>query len=347
MPLSSMVQIVDMRQELKEGNRSIFSRSLQCALQHTLDQGQQAILFINRRGAASYVFCRDCGLVIKCPRCELPLTVHELAKQGETQLICHYCAYRRNMPRKCPECGSDHIRQYGGGTQRVEKELLNLFPQARSLRWDLDTTRRKDAHEAIMHQFACHEADVLIGTQMLAKGLDLPLVTLVGVVLADVGLNYPDYRAAERTFQTLMQVAGRAGRSALGGNVIIQTFQPQHEVIQATAKQSYETFYEKEILNRRALGYPPFKQLLRLEFRALRAQQAEDEARKTAQQLLRWIEQEERRETELIGPVPCYFSKLNGYYRWQVIVRSPQPVSLLKGRLPKNCLITLNPPSLL
>jgi primosomal protein N' (replication factor Y) len=248
-----LIQIIDMRQELKEGNRSIFSRALQHALQQILEKQQQAILFINRRGAASYVFCRDCGFVLKCPRCDLPLTYHE-NKEGDAQLMCHFCSYRRGMPKKCPSCGSDRIRHYGTGTQRVEKELSTLFPMARFLRWDLDTTRRKDAHEAIMQQFALHQADVLIGTQMLAKGLDLPLVTLVGIVLADVGLNFPDYRAAERTFQTLMQVAGRAGRSALGGKVILQTFQPQHEVIQAVANQSYTAFYEKEIHYRRILG---------------------------------------------------------------------------------------------
>ena len=346
LPHQPHVQIIDMRQELKEGNRSIFSRALQHALRQILEKQQQAILFINRRGVASYVFCRDCGFVLKCPRCDLPLTYHQ-DQQGEDQLVCHYCSYRRGMPKKCPSCGSDRIRHYGSGTQRVERELSTLFPMARSLRWDLDTTLRKDAHEAIMQQFALHQADVLIGTQMLAKGLDLPLVTLVGIILADVGLNFPDYRAAERTFQTLTQVAGRAGRSALGGKVILQTFQPQHEVIQAVANQSYTAFYEKEINYRRKLGYPPFQQIVRLEFRALRAQQAEQEAVKAAELLQRWIDQEEWRATELIGPAPCYFSRLNGYFRWQVIVRGPRAALLLKGRPPNNCLFSINPPSLL
>ena len=339
------VHLIDMRQELKEGNRSIFSRSLQHAFKETLSKHQQAIFFINRRGAASYVFCRDCGFVVKCSRCDTPLTYHDVA--AEPMLRCHFCAYQRKMPKKCPQCASERIRQYGTGTQTVENELKALFPQVRILRWDSDSTRRKGAHDDIMQQFILHKADVLVGTQMLAKGLDLPLVTLVGIVLADVGLNFPDYRAGERTFQTLMQVAGRAGRSALGGKVILQTFQPEHDVIQAVANQSYPAFYNQEINFRHKIGYPPFSQMLRLEFRSLSPTQVEEATLRVAEQIQTWIDEEERRETEIIGPVPCFFTRMNGYYRWHVIVRTPQAAALLNGRVPKDCLITIDPPSLL
>ncbi|MCJ7715988.1 MAG: primosomal protein N', partial [Anaerolineales bacterium] len=223
------VKIVDMRIELKEGNRSIFSRSLQDSLFSTLDRNQQAILFLNRRGSASYVFCRDCGNALRCPRCDTSLTVHK----SENVLLCHHCGYQRKIPQTCPACRSSRIRHLGTGTEQVESTLQELIPGIRTMRWDRDTTRTKGAHWQIMEDFSAHRADVLIGTQMLAKGLDLPLVTLVGIVLADTGLHLPDYRAAERTFQVLTQVSGRAGRSPLGGEVIMQTFDPDHYVIQA------------------------------------------------------------------------------------------------------------------
>jgi primosomal protein N' (replication factor Y) len=336
-------QIVDMRQELKEGNRSIFSRRLQAALRDTLAQGQQVILFLNRRGTATYVFCRDCGLALKCPHCDIPLTYH-----GPQQaLICHRCGYRRKMPQTCPACGSPRIRQYGTGTARVEAEVQALFPQAAVLRWDYETTRQKGSHEQILSQFAAHRADVLVGTQMLAKGLDLPLVTLVGAVLADVGLNLPDYRAAERTFQVLTQVAGRAGRSPLGGQVVLQTFQPEHYAIQAAARHDYRAFYQQELKLRRQLGYPPFAHLARLEYRHQDPVQAERAARSMAAQVQAWIHQEARRATELIGPVPCYFARLAGVYRWQIVLRGPDPASLLRDRPLENWRVEIDPASLL
>ncbi len=208
------VQIVDLREELKAGNRSVFGRDLGAALEQVLHKGEQAILFLNRRGTATYVFCRNCGHVVRCPRCETPLTYHVSAEHG---LLCHRCGYRRQMPRSCPECESSDIRAYGLGTEKVEAETQKAFPGARTLRWDWETTRQKDAHEIILHHFAAGRADVLIGTQMLAKGLDLPNVTLVGIIMADAGLFLPDPFAAERVFQLLTQVAGRAGRSRRGG----------------------------------------------------------------------------------------------------------------------------------
>jgi primosomal protein N' (replication factor Y) len=322
------VSIVDMRAELKSGNRGIFSRELAAALGAVLDNKQQAILFLNRRGTATYVFCRDCGTALRCPRCETPLTYHSPAEA----LACHHCGYTRKMPATCPACGSDQIRQYGLGSEKVEAELQALFPAARTARWDWETTRQKDAHAIILSHFAAGRADVLVGTQMLAKGLDLPRVTLVGIVLADVGLNLPDPFAAERTFDVLTQVAGRAGRSSLGGRVVLQTFQPESYVIQAAAGHDYAAFYARELDGRKRLGYPPFSRLVRLEFRDSAASKAEVEARRMAEKIQKLLELDERRQTTLIGPAPCFFARLNGVYRWQLILRGPDPASLLRGK---------------
>lgn len=371
------VQVVDMRQELRAGNRSIFSRALQNALARVLGTDQQAILFLNRRGTATYVFCRDCGKSLRCPRCDTPLTLHnppqltifkDLDRGGrlgnkdlpadpalqieadETTgggLVCHHCGYQRRMPKICPNCGKPHIRHYGTGTERVEAEIRALFPTARTLRWDYETTRQKGAHDLILSHFQAHNADILIGTQMLAKGLDLPLVTLVGVILAEVGLNLPDYQAAERVFQVLTQVAGRAGRSPLGGEVILQTYDPDHYVIQAAAHHDYAAFYERELENRRKLGYPPFSQMVRLEFRHPQRAQVERDAITFAGRIRRWLEEEGKRTTEMIGPVPCFYARLQGQYRWQIVLRGPDPLSLLRGRQLGDCRVEVNPPSLL
>lgn len=352
------VQVIDMREELKAGRRGIFSRPLAEALAETLERGEQAILFLNRRGTATYVFCRDCGYVAKCPNCDIPLTFHvesfKLKVEGSNNLqpstfnlICHRCNYARNMIKKCPTCGGSQIREYGLGSERVEQEVQNLLPAARVLRWDWETTREKDAHELILAHFAHHNADVLVGTQMLAKGLDLPLVTLVGIVLADVGVNLPDPFAAERAFQVLTQVAGRAGRSSRGGRVVLQTFQPEHYAIQAAAGHDYNAFYARELAYRRELGYPPFAQLLRLEFRHTDNAEAEKVTKALAERLAADIKAENRRETDLIGPAPCFFAKVNGIYRWQIVVRGPQPLSLLRTRLPEGWRIEVDPHSLL
>lgn len=328
------VSIVDMRAELKSGNRGIFSRALSEALAETLSRGEQAILFLNRRGTATYVFCRDCGTTLKCPNCDTPLTYHadlrDARRPSPDTLLCHRCGYTRNMPKKCAVCGSAQIRQYGLGSEKVEGETQAMFPQARTLRWDWETTRQKDAHEIILTHFANHQADVLIGTQMLAKGLDLPLVTLVGIVLADVGLNLPDPFASERTFQLLTQVAGRAGRSARGGQAILQTFAPDHYVIQSAARHDVDGFQKLEAEYRRQLGYPPFGRAARLEFRHRDAARAESEAKRVLQILAGKIEAERRTQT-VASAVPCFFAKMDGWYRWQVLLRGPDPVSLLRG----------------
>ncbi|MCI0520631.1 MAG: primosomal protein N' [Chloroflexi bacterium] len=345
------VRVVDMRQELKEGNRSIFSRALQQGLSAVLERRQQAILFLNRRGTATYVFCRDCGHVLKCPECDLPLTSHAtLPGRGEPPdpgLLCHHCGYRRLTPATCPECKGRRIRQFGMGVEKVESEAQALFPQARTLRWDYDTTRAKGAHDLILSTFSAGHADLLIGTQMLAKGLDLPLVTLVGVVLADVGLGMPDFAAGERVFQVLTQVAGRAGRSPLGGEVVLQTFQPEHYVIQAAAGHNFRQFYQQEMEYRRRLKYPPFNRLARLEIRSRRAEQAEAAAQKLAAQLRQWIQQEGYRATQLIGPAPSFFARQAGLYCWQIVLRGPDPASLLRGRDLRDWRVQIDPPSLL
>jgi primosomal protein N' (replication factor Y) len=337
------VVVVDMREELKFGNRSIFSKVLQVELAQVLAEKRQAILFINRRGTATYVFCRDCGHTLKCPRCDLPLTYHG----AQQALTCHHCGYQRKMPKRCPVCKSTRIRQYGTGTERVEAEVQSLFPQARTLRWDFETTRKKGAHEAILSSFSAQRADILVGTQMLAKGLDLPLVTLVGVVLADVGLNLPDYRASERTFQVLTQVAGRAGRSPLGGKVILQTFQPEHYVLQAAARHNYRGFYHQELDYRRQLGYPPYQRLVRLEYRHVREAEAERMAKMMVGNIKSWIDSGGYRATEIVGPVPCFYARLGGQYRWQIVLRGPELLSLLRGRSLGEWRIEVNPPSLL
>lgn len=341
------VEVVDMRQELQSGNRSMFSRSLQAELQRVLEQGQQAILFLNRRGTATYVFCRDCGSALNCPRCDLPLTYHLDAPHNRDQLRCHRCGYVRKLPPACPTCSSRAIRHYGAGTERVEADLQAMFPQARLLRWDYETTRRKGAHELILSHFAAHRADILIGTQMIAKGLDLPLVTLVGAVLADVGLNLPDYRAGERTFQVLTQVAGRAGRSPLGGKVILQTFQPEHYVIQAAAGHDFEAFYQREIEYRRRLNYPPFSNLARLVIQHSNSAQAEQAALSMAANLNAWLAEEKRQATDLIGPAPCFYQRLGGMYRWQIVLRGPNPAAFLAGKTLGEWKVEVNPVNLL
>lgn len=336
------VSVVDMRQELRSGNRSIFSNNLREAIESVLSTNQQAILFLNRRGTATYVFCRDCGYVVRCPRDDKPLTYH----RSQDGLICHTCGYTRMVPAKCPECGGKHIRQLGTGTEKVEEMVKEHFPSARTLRWDAETSRKKGAHERILSQFSSHQADILIGTQMLAKGLDLPLVTLVGVVLAEIGLTLPDFRASERTFQVLTQVAGRAGRSPLGGQVILQTYMPDHYAIQTAAHHDFTGFYEHEITYRRELRYPPFWRLVRLEYRHHEQEAAEAAARGLAEQIREWIAQDDA-QTEMVGPAPCFFSRLHGRYRWQIILRGKDPRMLLRHRRLSDWIIEVDPSSIL
>ena len=244
------IEVVDMRQELQQGNRSIFSRSLQDALQQMLEREQQGILFIHRRGHSTFVSCRSCGYVLECPNCDVSLAYHHIEEGAPELLRCHYCNFARSHPRNCPECSSPYLKFFGSGTQRVAQELARQFPQLRFIRFDSDTTRTKGSHRTLLTRFANREADLLVGTQMLTKGLDLPQVILVGVVAADGLLNLADYRASERAFQTLTQVAGRAGRGDEPGRVIVQTYSPEHPVIQAVQRHEYESFIETELEQR-------------------------------------------------------------------------------------------------
>ncbi len=321
------VQLVDMRHELKVGNRSIFSRALQAAVTQTLSAQQQAILFLNRRGTATFVMCRDCGYIAKCPRCDTPLTYHA----PQEALRCHHCGYRGPNPQKCPECGSTRIKHFGTGTEQLDRLIQAEFPEARVVRWDKDTASEKGAHEKILNQFIHREADILVGTQMIAKGLDLPLVTLVGIISGDTGLGLPDYRAGERTFQLLTQVAGRAGRSLLGGRVILQTYQPDNYAIQAAANHDFMTFYRQEMSYRRMLDYPPYKRLARLLFTDRSEANAQEEADTVARLLRHHRTKGDFSATEIIGPTPCFFTKHNYLFRWQVLIRSTDPVEFLRG----------------
>lgn len=338
-----LVTIVDMREELKSGNRSIFSKLLKQSLTEVLNARQQAILFLNRRGYATYIFCRDCGYTATCPRCSLPLAFH--AASG--QLVCHTCGYTRQPLVSCPKCGSSHIREFGTGTQKVEELVKAEFPQATVLRWDADTTRLKGSEDILLSHFANHRADILIGTQMLAKGLDLPFVTLVGVVLADVGLNFPDYRAPERTFQLLMQVSGRAGRSLLGGRVVLQTFQPWHYAIQKAANHDLDGFYEQELAYRRQLNYPPFSELIRLEYRQLDWAKARQAADQLKQEVDDWLERNQVQDIESIGPAPAFFERVNNYYRWQLLLRGKNLKRVMADLKLEGWKIEVNPPHIL
>ncbi|MBN1230860.1 MAG: primosomal protein N' [Anaerolineales bacterium] len=337
------VHIVDMRKELKENHTSIFSRPLLVELEKTLTAKQQAILFLNRRGTASYVFCRACGFTLKCPNDDIPLTYHH----DQHLLVCHHCNHHEPLPNACPDCGDPRIRQFGLGTQQVEQEVRSLFPDARTLRLDWDSTRGKGDHDMIYSHFVNHHADILVGTQMLAKGLDLPLVTLVGVVLADVGLHLPDYNAGERVFQVLAQVAGRAGRSPLGGRVILQTFEPANYVIQTASRHDFNAFFQEEIRLRQKINYPPFSHLARLETRAPESLQAEKRANILADRIQQILLQYPGK-WQLIGPAPGFYEKVNNQYRWQIILKGqdPLPLLILLGSLP-DWHIEVNPQSLL
>ncbi|MEA3337257.1 MAG: primosomal protein N' [Chloroflexota bacterium] len=344
------VQVVDLRQELRAGNRSIFSRALQQALDQTLQAGQQAILYLNRRGSATFVMCRDCGHVLTCDNCDVPLTYHESKTQSTraTQLLCHHCGKRELSPERCPSCGSRRIRYLGAGTRRIAELVETLWPQARTLRWDRDVTGRKGSHDAILDKFSQHEADVMVGTQMIAKGLDLPLVTLVGVISADVGLYLPDFRAAERSFQLLTQVAGRAGRSLLGGQVILQSYRPEHYVIQAARRHDYLDFVRQELGYRRELHYPPFRRLAKLVYSHKKQERARSEAEALARGLSFAIQEQNLAGIDLIGPAPCFFGRERQRYRWQILVRASDPVVFLRTvSIPQGWRVDVDPVSVL
>jgi primosomal protein N' (replication factor Y) len=341
------VEVVDMREELKAGVRSIFSRALSNALEDTLRHGQQAILFLNRRGSAGTVQCRDCGHVLRCRRCETPLTYHA---EGD-RLICHQCGRKHRTVANCPRCRGGRIRFLGLGTQRVVQDVERAFG-VQALRWDRDAARGRDAHDEILGRFTRGEAQVLVGTQMVAQGLHLPNVTLVGVMLADLGLHLPDFRAGERAFQLLCQVAGRAGRGADPGRVVVQTYTTENYAIQAGARQDYEAFYDVEIQLRREHHNPPFTRIVRFLFQHTNPGYAEREAHRWGITLSENLQSQGLTEVEVVGPAPAFPARVRGRYRWQVLLRVPptpavdMPALLASLAVPPSWTVDVDPVTL-
>ena len=312
------VEVVDMRGEFERGNHSIFSARLARSLESCLDGGHQAVLFINRRGYSTFVSCRACGYVVKCAACDVSMTYHQV----ENALRCHYCGSEIPPPKTCPQCGSRYIKYFGAGTQKVAEEVMKRFPKARVVRVDVDTTREKDAHEKLLERFRRGDANVLVGTQMIAKGLDFPNVTLAGVVAADMSLNLPDYRSVERTFQLITQVAGRAGRAEYPGRVIVQTYEPDHYGIQLAAKQDYRAFYLRESAFRRKALYPPFTAIARIVFAAREAGQAQAAAEAAAAALDAFLDRGGMRpDVVQMRAVEAPIKLLRGLARWQVFLK--------------------------
>ncbi len=317
------VTVVDMRRELEQGNRSLFSRALTQALSDCLARGDQAMLFLNRRGYNTFVSCRSCGYVVRCEQCDLTMTLHRERPDDPGVLRCHMCGLTQPPPKRCPECQSAYIRYFGSGTQRVEEEVRRLFPDVPTVRMDNDTTRSRDAHAKLLDRFGRGDARVLIGTQMIAKGLDFPRVTLVGVVAADMTLNLPDYRAPERTFQLITQVAGRAGRAERPGEVIVQTYKPDSPCIQAAARQDYRAFFEQEFRRRRAGLYPPFTSLARL----LVESPSEAGAQAMAERLYDTVQTyllshpPQKRRTLMVRLDAAPVKRIRGQFRYQVLLK--------------------------
>lgn len=308
------MKVIDMRNELKGGNKSLFSRELFIAIQERLKRKEQIILFLNRRGFSTFVSCRSCGYVFKCDECDISMTYH---KNG--LLICHYCGKTKREPRECPKCHSKYVKFFGAGTQRVEEEVKKYFNNVRILRMDVDTTRDKHSYERIYNTFKNGEADILIGTQMVSKGLDFKNVTLVGILAADMSINIPDYRAAERTFQIITQVAGRAGRGDKQGKVLIQTYTPQHYSLQYAVNYDYEGFYEKEFTVRAMMKYPPFGKLLLINGTSKKEELLKNFMHKITMMIKPLVES--CLDIEILGPIPCMISKVKENYRWQIVIK--------------------------
>lgn len=319
------VFLVDMRAEFANGNRSMFSELLAEELAQTLDRGEQAIILLNRRGYSAFVLCRSCGYVAACPNCHVSLTYHR-----DNRLKCHYCGYSEQLKPSCPQCGSHFIRQFGTGTQQLEDHIRKNYANARIVRLDADTTKRKGSHQRLLSQFRQGQANVLIGTQMIAKGLDFPNVTLVGVVSADLALNFPDFRAAERTYQLLAQVSGRAGRGPKPGKVVIQCYEPGHYAVRCVTKHDYAAFYRQEIAYRRQLEYPPLGYLVRV------LVQGPEKAVQEEAEAIHLLLQSKLADAKIYGPAPAPLSKLKGRYRWHLIIKSKHKVSHLLTELPKS-----------
>ncbi|PRS36840.1 primosomal protein N' [Bacillus sp. RJGP41] len=307
------VDIVDMREELRTGNRSMFSELLFTKLKDRLEKGEQTVLMLNKRGHSSFVMCRSCGLVINCPNCDISLTYHRF----NDIMKCHYCGFEEGMPSVCPECESEHIRFFGTGTQKVEEELAKILPEARVIRMDVDTTSKKGSHERLLNAFGEGKADILLGTQMIAKGLDFPNITLVGVLSADTMLHLPDFRSSEKTFQLLTQVSGRAGRHQLPGEVVIQTYTPEHYSIELSALQDYDAFYEREMHLRRQSHYPPYYYVVLITV-------SHEDLMKTVsvtEKITNYLGSRLNRDSVVLGPVASPISRINNRYRYQCLIK--------------------------
>ena len=337
------VRIVDMKDELQSGNTAMFSRVLSESLGACLDANEQAMLFLNRRGSSTHLRCFSCGYSLRCRSCDVSVTYHSASQR----YICHYCGRHRRPPGACPQCLRHRLRNYGIGTEAVAKEVATRFPDAGVLRWDRDMATSPKAHEEIMMRFRSGEAQVLVGTQMIAKGLHFPSVSLVGVVSADVGLTIPDYRAGERAFQLLHQVAGRAGRGSSDGKVIIQTFQPENYAIQSAAAQDYQAFYLREMAYRRQGRNPPYGRLIRMLYSHTSQAKCESEAMKIAAQLRQQQAEWDINEIEVLGPTPAFPTRLRGRYRWHIILRGTDPRQLLdRIDVPRNWSVDIDPVAL-
>ena len=318
------VYITDMREELKRGNRSILGDRLKEMMRERLQKKEQIMLFLNRRGYAGFVSCRACGYVVKCPHCDVSLSAHRGGK-----LVCHYCGYEMPSVSRCPSCGSSYIGGFRAGTQQIEDLVKREFPEARVLRMDMDTTRTKEGHEQILESFASEEADILIGTQMIVKGHDFPKVTLVGILAADMSLYADDYRSGERTFQLLTQAAGRAGRGNRPGEVVIQSYNPEHYSIQMAAKQDYEGFYEEEMRYRELMGYPPVSQLLAV----LMTGADEEQLELAAEYLKKYVSHIDRnRQIQIIGPARPYVGRVNDVYRLVLYLKCEEYQVLMEAK---------------
>ena len=324
-------EVVDLRQELREGNRSILSTRLQELMEERLLNGQQTMLFLNRRGKSAFMSCRACGFVVKCPHCDVSLSEH-----SGGVMVCHYCGYRQPVPKVCPSCGSKYISGFKAGTQKIEAMVAKRFPQARILRMDYDTTRAKDAYEKILQAFSNHEADILIGTQMIVKGHDFSNVTLVGVLAADMSLHVNDFHAAERTFALLTQAAGRAGRGKLPGNVVIQTYDPDHYAIRTAKEQDYEAFYDKEIEYRRLMNYPPVWNMLLVHVTSPDESECSSMAQQVydiASQMISHTDEnqspDDRHLIQLIGPADANIAKVNDIYRKVIYMKTSDYAALI------------------
>ncbi|MFH1752698.1 MAG: primosomal protein N', partial [Candidatus Omnitrophota bacterium] len=308
------VNIIDMRKELYQKHyASIFSRPLKERIERVLAKKQQAILFLNRRGFSTFIHCRQCGIVIRCKRCDAVMVYHYSKKR----LVCHYCNANMQPPQACPKCKGQYIKYFGMGTERVESEIHRYFPEGNTDRMDTDTTKKRGSHEKVLKKFKNHSINILVGTQMIAKGLDFPKVTLVGVISADTTLNLPDFRASERTFNLLTQVAGRAGRGDEGGEVIIQTYTPHHYAITAASQHDYHSFYNKEVGVRRELDLPPFVSIIRVIFKSRKEERASGAAKEMAGVVAKAI-----KDVKILGPAPAAVSKVRNKYIWSIVLKT-------------------------